>query len=192
MPCVGCDSNNLQDAMREMGIPTQPGRMTRSPWHWRKVQPDVQARIERTLNGALGTPYVVNGRQRGVGLDCRTSLVWFMDTMRRNSEMTPVPEVASDIAVHDVTSAARVVKILIDSFGLENVTERKVIEPGDLIGVREYRDGQKVPAHGLIAGVRTNTAFHAPMPGQAFCQTAIGMGTDIVCVYRDPRKAEWA
>jgi hypothetical protein len=152
----------------------------------------VAARVDAVLESAVGTPYVVNGRQRGVALDCRTSLVWFLDTMHRRAEPTAIPTVAPDVALHDVHTAARVVKVLIDSFGLVNVTDERTIEPGDLIGIREYRDGHKVPAHGMIAGAKPMVAYHAPMQGSAFKKFGIGSGLDIVCVYRDPKKARWA
>ncbi len=192
MPCLGCGGDTLQDALREMGVPAKPARIARSPWAWRSLSPEVEARVDKTLQSAVGTPYVINGRQRGVGLDCRTSIAWFLDTMERRGIQTPLPSVRSDVAIHDVRTAAVIVRALIHSYHAEDVTGQKVIEPGDIIGVRYEQDGQKQAAHGMIAGVKPNTAFHAPMHGYRFTQTGLKIGTDIVCVYRTPGKEAWA
>lgn len=186
MPCVGCDSQNIQQAMQAEGVPVRGGR-PRQPWGWRGLSAPVETRIAQTLASAVGTPYVDNGRQRGIGLDCRTALVWFTETMERRDTPIDLPYVSPQVGHHSQAQAAAVIRTLIETFGLVEVTGENVIEPGDLIGVRSFESPGV--AHGMIAGVVPNTVYHASRGG--FAQGSLRIGHQLACVYR-PNKEGWA
>lgn len=158
---------------------------------WRPIAKPVSFRIETILESMVGTPYQTNQRARGVGLDCRTAVAYFLEKMERVDPI-PLPEVPADSAVNHPAKAAKVLRALVRAFGVREVLGEGIVEPGDILGIRPERDQLRGPAHAYILGAQPFSAYHAPFQGSEFCRSAITPSMRVVAVYRHPNKEKWA
>lgn len=158
---------------------------------WRPISPTVGDRVEAVLESMVGTPYRTNQRARGIGLDCRTAVAFFLEQMERIDPI-PLPAVPADSAINHPAQAAKVLRALVRAFGVREVVGERIVEPGDILGVRPERDRLRNPAHAYILGAQPFSAYHAPFEGSSFCRSAISPSMRIVAVYRHPNKEKWA
>lgn len=191
MTCQGCDNATAQEVMREMGVdPKNPPKFPGS-YLWRGLGEDVERRIDSTLRMIQGTPYRSNGRVVGEGLDCRTSVAAFLDTMNRTDTPMELASVPTDSGYMDTPQARRAMKQLVRNAGAVEVSSAGVIEPGDVVCTRGLsEDDVDIPAHCLIAGVKPHTLYHAPLDHQPFQGTSVAAAGRIVAIYR-PDKGGW-
>jgi len=190
MSCFGCGGETLQDIMAEMGQPMKPGQRPSGVFLWRSIDPGIESRIAATLRMMKGTPYRSNGRVIGEGLDCRTSVVAFFDTMyrRERSELVAVPQ---DAGYHGSELSKRAMKQMIRLSDSREVGSEGYIEPGDIVCTRGNAEDESThAAHAMIAGIEANTVWHASMDGTAFSRSSLAVGGRVVAVYR-PEKQSW-
>ena len=169
MPCTGCTKR-------------KPGA-----WGFRALPEAAQERMNRLMRAWVGTPYRMNVRVRGEGVDCWQLGAAILDGMDGRSP-TPLAHTAHDAGMNRPSEAVAAVKEMIDAMGMEEVTRQRILEPGDFLATGSTSN--PYGSHLLIQSPRDGIVLESPMEGTRVKLSPRGNAL-IRRVYRVKDRAGW-
>ena len=102
-----------------------------------------------------------------------------------------LPRLPNDLGVHDRAAAWTWARAFVRGYGLEDVTDARALEPGDVLVFAEGREGG--PSHVALVGYHPWSLWHAlgRIKRIGFAMTAGDRPLRLLRCYRPGRKGSW-
>lgn len=159
---------------------TLPFEFTANPW---------DDRVETVCRGWVGTPYVLNRCEKGIGVDCMHYVAACLDELYGVEHSKNLRSLPPDACVHNKLGVVKAGKALLKAYPSHSRVEDWTLESGDLVILGPHSQ-TPTAAHLLIAGKR-GKLWQTNSFGVCFTGYGHDSSEMVVAVYRASDKNLW-